>query len=146
MSASPVHPSTLAPHELSFSSDSEIFHIVARGTLSGEHMATILASLAEYRDNHPNAPLFLLVDLQKATGIAPEARLAVANRAKQRPGVMFMAFSGGSLTVRTVVGLLVKAVGVASKTYRLSTIMASSESEARAWLDEHRRRYAAGQT
>ena len=136
----------LAPHEVSFEQTSGFFVLTTHGDVSAAQMEAWLAVSAAYRDDHPGEPPFLLIDIREGSGISQAARRLVSNRAKERPGALYMGIFGGSLATRAIFALLVKGTSLASRGFQLTAHMLANESEARAWLAEHRRQYLANQS
>ncbi|HVJ88758.1 MAG TPA: hypothetical protein VM580_03075 [Labilithrix sp.] len=138
--------SKLAPHEVILEPETNFVHLVGNGEVTTEQMATLIVILAAQRAKQPEEPLYVLANIKNTTRIARDARLAVANRAKTRPGPMYMGVFGGSLTTRVVLGLMIKAVNLATTRHQLTANMLAEEAEARVWLAEQQRRHSARTT
>ncbi|MBL8634212.1 MAG: hypothetical protein JNM40_13405 [Myxococcales bacterium] len=140
MSESPRFPMMIGRHKLTVEDDIVVL------TQIGDHVQAevlqVTVVMAEVLAAHGR--LFFLLDLTQAEKTAPEARRHIAEWSK-RNRISGIALFGGSVAARAVSSLAIAAIRLFRGDHT-PTVFTATESEARAWIAEQRRRLAKSST
>ena len=132
----------IADHEYWCDEETGFYHLAFVGVLDAPEIIELNLVFRKWQEDvGKGEPTFVLVDNRRSDGISGDGRKAMAKNSVQDADV-YCSIYGASFAVRVVLNLVFKAMSL-SENNRTIVRYASSESDAREWLTEHRRAYLA---
>ncbi|MBK9259091.1 MAG: hypothetical protein IPM54_04580 [Polyangiaceae bacterium] len=119
----------------------DVYFTRVNGNVTGDDMRTQVEAIRAL-SQRAGRPMFWLVDVSKMGTVSAEARqlAAAASKGEEQPILGGSFIFGASFTTRVVVGMLLRAVRLIKPAKQRPTVFVETEAQARAFLDEHRKR------